>query len=544
MARRAAEGPTSGAWATPAAGSADWGPLWEAAGVVVARVRLHPSPRVEEIAGAVAALCGRSPAELLADPTALAGMVHPDDRAVHDAAVGGDAPAQLVVRWTRPREPARWTELTVVPWLDEHDRKVGYLATARDATARVHADEALRAAADAVERARRDSEYFHTLLQTVNDGIMVNDAEGNIEFVNDRLAELLATTPAAMIGRFIFDFMDDASAAAAKDNLKRRRAGAEDQFDFRWRRQDGSEFWSIVSAKPMYGPAGEHRGSLVAVTDITARRHAEDALRRARDELEARVAERTQQLTQEVHERRRAEATALEASRIKSLFLANMSHELRTPLNAIIGYTELQIEERGDDGDLCDDLRRIHGAATHLLRLIDNILDLSKIEAARMEVTRERFVLGELLAEVQQLVLPMAVKHNDRLHVECADRARAVITDRTKVKQVLLNLLSNACKFTRRGDVTLRAAVTVEDGVEFLELDVSDTGPGIPLHRIASLFSAFSQADGSIARTYGGTGLGLAISKELCRLLGGEIAVDSVVGEGATFSVRIPLLAE
>lgn len=153
-------------------------------------------------------------------------------------------------------------------------------------------------------------------------------------------------------------------------------------------------------------------------------------------------------------------------------------------------------------------------------------------------------MLGDLLAEVQQLVLPMAVKHNDRLHVECADRTRAVITDRTKVKQVLLNLLSNACKFTRRGDVTLRAAVTVEDDVEFLELDVGDTGPGIPLHRIASLFSAFSQADGSIARTYGGTGLGLAISKELCRLLGGEISVDSVVGEGATFSVRIPLFAQ
>ena len=518
--------------------------LWEAAGVVVARVRTAPALVIEEIAGALPVLCGATPEALLAEPTLLRGLVHADDLATYDASIAADAPQRVLLRWLQPEGPARWTEHTIVPWRDEHGQRVGFECTVRDATAQVQAEDALRAAADAVERARRDSEYFHTLLHTVNDGILVNDAEGKVQFANSRLAALLKTTPAAMIGRYIFDYMDDESAAAARENLRRRREGAEDEFDFRWRRQDGSDFWGIVSAKPMYGPHGEHRGSLVAVTDITARRQAEDALRRARDELERRVAERTQQLTLEVQERRKAETTALEASRIKSLFLANMSHELRTPLNAILGYTELLQEDRAEaDPELARDLGRVHGAASHLLELINNILDLSKIEAAKMEVTRESFVLGELLADLQTTILPVAIKNNNRVQISCAEPKRTISTDRTKLKQILLNLLGNACKFTRRGWIDLHVTLPVDDGVEFLVAEVTDTGPGIPQHRIASLFSAFSQADGSIARDFGGTGLGLAISKELCKLLGGEIAVSSVLGQGTTFAIRIPLRA-
>ena len=545
MARRAAEGHEVRAWEVPRERGALGSPaLWEAAGIVVARVRTAPVLQIEEIAGAVAALCGRTAAALLAEPSALRELVHADDRASYDAAVAADEPRRVLLRWLQPSGPARWTEHTLVPWRDEHGQKVGFECAVQEATARVQAEDALRAAADAVERARRDSEYFHTLLQTVNDGILVNDAEGNIEFANSRLAAMLKTTPSEMIGRYIFDYMDEESAAAARANLKRRREGAEDEFDFRWRRQDGSAFWGIVSAKPMYGPHGEHRGSLVAVTDITARRQAEEELRRARDELERRVAERTEQLMLEVQERRRAETTALEASRIKSLFLANMSHELRTPLNAILGYTELLIDDREDrDPDLVGDLKRVHRAASHLLELINNILDLSKIEAAKMEVARESFSVGDLVGDLQTTILPMVIKNNNRLQVSCPDARRAISTDRTKLKQILLNLLSNACKFTRRGWIELRIALPVEDGVEFLVAEVADTGPGIPEHRIPSLFSAFSQADGSIARNYGGTGLGLAISKELCKLLGGDIHVKSAVGEGATFTVRLPLRA-
>jgi len=379
-------------------------------------------------------------------------------------------------------------------------------------------------------------------MQTINDGILVNDPAGVIEFANPRLADMLGTSVDAMVGRTIFDFMDEEAAAAARANLRRRRAGSEDQFDFRFRREDGGECWAIVSAKPLYGPAREHRGSLVAITDITARRRVEDDLRRARDELEARVAERTAQLTREVHDRRRAEIAALEASRIKSAFLANMSHELRTPLNAILGYAELMAEDRPDDPALRRDLGRIQGAASHLLELIGNILDLSKIEAAKMEVARDEIEVDELLDDLRGTMLPAAIKNGDQLVVACSAPARRIVGDRTKLTQILLNLLSNAVKFTRKGRVELRLDFERDDVAEHLVATVRDTGPGIPPHRLERLFVAFSQADGSIAREFGGTGLGLAICRELCRLLGGEISVLSELGRGSTFTVRLPLL--
>ncbi|MCY0987515.1 ATP-binding protein [Nannocystis sp. ILAH1] len=511
-------------------GGPDAAALWNAAELLLARVRLAPRLQIEELAGAVRELSGREPAELFADPAGLRSLVHDDDLERYDDAIAGASPCTSMFRWQSPQAPVRWTEHTIVPWLDEHARRVGFLCLVR----------AVRSASSV--ELKRDDSYFHTLLQTINDGILVNDPDGAIDFVNSRLAAMLATTPEAMIGRRIFDYMDDESAAAARSNLKRRRQGSEDQFDFRFRREDGADFWAIVSAKPLFGPQGEHRGSLVAITDITARRRVEEDLRHARDELEVRVAERTEQLTQEVQERRRAETLALEASRTKSIFLANMSHELRTPLNAIIGYTELLGEERDGEDELQRDLGRIHGAATHLLELINNILDLSKIEAAKMEIVRERCVIGPLLDDLQSTVLPAAVKNGNHIQILCSEPQRTIVVDRTKVKQILLNLLGNAVKFTRRGWIELRVGFEREDDVDFMVAVVSDTGPGIPAHKIGSLFSAFQQADGSIARKFGGTGLGLAICRELCHLLGGDIQVKSEAGEGTTFTVRLPLL--
>ena len=182
------------------------------------------------------------------------------------------------------------------------------------------------------------------------------------------------------------------------------------------------------------------------------------------------------------------------------------------------------------------------GAAVHLLRLINNILDLSKIEAAKMEVSAEEFVLGELVADLRTTILPLVIKGQNRLQVSCSAEQRSIVTDRTKLKQIVLNLLSNACKFTRKGWIDLRVKLGWEEGVEWLVIEVSDTGVGIPEHKLANLFNVFSQADDSVARRYGGTGLGLAISRELCRLLGGEISVRSAVGEGTIFILRIPVL--
>ena len=517
--------------------------LLHQAGSLVLRMQVTPAVRVVEVVGALEELSGLALAELHDNPSLWWRLVHPEDRLAYAQALAAEEARTLVVRWQRRRGPVVWTEHVVKPWRDEYGHAVGFSAVIRDVSARVDAQRELKTTREALEWARRDSAYFHTLIHTVNDGILVNDVDGTIEFVNVQLAGLLRATPEEMIGRRIFDYMDEESAAAAKENLRRRAGGEEDQFDFRWRRKDGSEFWTIVAAKPMYDGEGQHRGSLVAVTDISRRKQAEDELVRARDGLEERVAERTEALALEVLERRRAEAEAQAASLTKSRFLANMSHELRTPLNAILGYSELLLEELSpEELQHRTDVDRIRGAADHLLGLINSILDLSKIEAAKMEVSAEEFVLGDLLADLRSTILPLVIKGQNRLQVACVAERRAIVTDRTKLKQIMLNLLSNACKFTQKGWIDLRVELGWEEGVEWLTMEVADTGIGIPEHKLANLFNVFSQADDSVARRYGGTGLGLAISRELCRLLGGEIAVRSVVGAGTSFTLRIPVL--
>jgi len=401
------------------------------------------------------------------------------------------------------------------------------------------------------EDARRDQEaYFQSLIKTVNDGILVNDPQGLIEYANDRLAGFLGTVAAEMIGRRIFDYMDEESANEARANLARRSGGVEEEFDFRWRRRDGSEFWSIVAAKPFYDAGGTHRGSLVAITDITPRKLAEKGLREAHDDLEARVVERTEalseansQLTTEILERRRAEEQAIQANRTKSAFLASMSHELRTPLNAIIGYTELISDEMVDleQTVYVDDLGRVHDAAIHLLNLINDILDLSKIEAAKMEIYMERLIVGELVREIEATTMPLALKNDNRIVFECVQGSIEILSDRTKLKQIILNLISNACKFTRKGRVDVVVEQGVRDEVEVMTIAVRDTGVGIPEEKLDAIFQAFTQADEKVTASFGGTGLGLAISKRLAEMLGGDITVASVVGVGSTFEVIIPL---
>jgi PAS domain S-box-containing protein len=505
-------------------------------GAMAVRMQVAPDVRVVALVGAVEPLSGLKESELREDPSLLWRLVHAEDRRSYSMAVSSGEAQTLVIRWQRRRGPLMWTEHVVEPWWDEAGQRVGFTATIRDVTAQHE----LASTRETLERVQRDGAYFRTLIHTVNDGILVNDADGAIEFINHQLASLLRARPEEMIGRYIFDYMDEESAATARQNLQRRRSGAEDQFDFRWRRNDGSEFWSIVAAKPLYDADGRHHGSLVAITDITRRKQAEEALLRARDHLEDQVDARTEALALEVQERRRAEAVAQAASRTKSLFLANMSHELRTPLNAIIGYAELAHED-AETPQMKADLERVRGAAEHLLALINNILDLSKIEAAKVDVAPEAFVLGELVAELRTTILPLVIKNQNRLQVHCPAGDRRIVTDRTKLKQIALNLLSNACKFTRRGWVDLKAGTVFDEGIEWLIVEVTDTGIGIPEGKLADLFQAFAQADGSVSRTYGGTGLGLAISRELARLLGGDIKVESVVGTGTTFAVRIPV---
>jgi signal transduction histidine kinase/DNA-binding response OmpR family regulator len=230
------------------------------------------------------------------------------------------------------------------------------------------------------------------------------------------------------------------------------------------------------------------------------------------------------------------------ASRHKSEFLAHMSHELRTPLNAIIGYSEMLQEEAADLGtcELIPDLKKINAAGKHLLELINDVLDLSKIEAGRMELYLETFSVADLVRDITAVVRPLADKKANRLEVRCDGEAGAMRADLTKVRQALFNLLSNACKFTEAGTVSLAVARETADTAEWVRFVVSDTGIGMTPEQMERLFQEFAQADAAVARTYGGTGLGLALSRRLCRMMGGDITVASESGRGSTFTIRLP----
>jgi signal transduction histidine kinase len=232
-----------------------------------------------------------------------------------------------------------------------------------------------------------------------------------------------------------------------------------------------------------------------------------------------------------------------EASQHKSQFLANMSHELRTPLNAIIGYSEMLQEEAEDlDADaFLPDLQRINAAGKHLLGLINDILDLSKIEAGRMDVYLEMFEVGQLVRDVESIVQPLVEKNGNALVVSCGNDLGTMRADQTKVRQALFNLLSNAAKFTDHGTISLAVQRESDDWLTFA---VSDTGIGMTEEQLGRLFEAFSQAEASTRSKYGGTGLGLAISRHFCRFMGGDLTVASTYGQGSTFTVRLPAMVK
>lgn len=241
-------------------------------------------------------------------------------------------------------------------------------------------------------------------------------------------------------------------------------------------------------------------------------------------------------------EAERAREDAEAASRTKSAFLANMSHELRTPLNAIIGYSEILEEDsrdRGDDSSVAD-LNKIQSAGRHLLGLINDILDLSKIEAGRMDVYLEQVFISNLLDEVKAIVEPMMAKQGNHLVVECGSNVGSLRIDLTKLKQCLLNLLSNAAKFTNKGDVKLVVAREFNARGSRVSFAVSDSGIGMNEQQVARLFQAFTQADASTTRNFGGTGLGLSITKHFVTMLEGTISVTSQPGVGSTFTITLP----
>jgi len=256
------------------------------------------------------------------------------------------------------------------------------------------------------------------------------------------------------------------------------------------------------------------------------------------NELEDEVARRKQ--TQE--ELLGAKRAAEDASRAKSAFLANMSHELRTPLNAIIGYSEMLEEEIQDVGriDKVDDVQKIQSAGKHLLALINDVLDLSKIEAGKMGLHLENFEVTGMIEDIATTLQPTIAKNNNRLVLHLPEGLGQMHGDVTKVRQILFNLLSNACKFTEQGTISLSVDPTIINRERWLRFQVGDTGIGISPQQQENLFKEFAQADVSIARKYGGTGLGLAISYRFAQMMSGQISVESEMGKGSVFTVLLP----
>ena len=261
-------------------------------------------------------------------------------------------------------------------------------------------------------------------------------------------------------------------------------------------------------------------------------------------ELRTRELERLNaELHRMIDEANRAQEAAEQANRSKSIFLANMSHELRTPLNAIIGYSEMLGEEAEDLGEesFVADLHKIHSAGRHLLGLINDVLDLSKIEAGKMALYLERFALPAVVDDVCTTIRPLIEKNGNALQVRYQGELGEMRSDLTKVRQMLFNLLSNASKFTENGTIGLTLSREGEGGAaDWMSIEVADSGIGMSEEQLGGLFRAFTQADASTTRKYGGTGLGLAITRRFCEMMGGSIEVASELGKGAVFTVRLP----
>ena len=229
-------------------------------------------------------------------------------------------------------------------------------------------------------------------------------------------------------------------------------------------------------------------------------------------------------------------------SRTKSSFLANISHELRTPLNAIIGLTDMMISnaDRFGTEKAAEPLRRVHRAGRHLLDLINQVLDLSKIEAGKLDINPDNVNVAVLVEEVVGTARSLAEQNKNRLNVECPPDVGAIVVDAMRLKQILLNLLSNACKFTKGGDVSLRVTTAPVNGRKWINFVVADSGIGMTPEQMSKLFAEFVQAEQTTARQYGGTGLGLAITRKLCTMMGGDVTVTSEIGKGSAFTVRLP----
>ncbi len=389
-------------------------------------------------------------------------------------------------------------------------------------------DEAVRTRTAAEQN--RLANFNRLLVNSTGEGLYSIDLAGNCTFMNTAGARMLGVKAEDVMGKRMHDLSHhsrvDGTPYPAEQcpiySASRSGQGCRVDDEVFWR-ADGTSFSVEYSAFPIV--VGRRvTGVVVAFADATARRREEAELLRAKEDAEL--------------AREQAEA----ANVAKSQFLANMSHELRTPLNAVIMYSELLQEEAIDEGltSFVPDLEKIRAGGKHLLALVNGVLDLSKIEAGKMELYLDTFSVRTTVHEVAETLQPLVEKNSNKLLVDCPDDVGAMHADLTKVRQILFNLLSNACKFSEKGTIRLEVRRKAIDGADWIFFTVADAGIGMTAPQIDKLFQPFTQADASTTRRFGGTGLGLAISKRFCEMMGGTVSVSSEAGKGSTFVVALP----
>ena len=362
--------------------------------------------------------------------------------------------------------------------------------------------------------------FLRILLDSISSPIFYKNSHGHYLGCNRAFLQYTGLGEAQIVGHTASELFPSHIAARIESADAEVFLTRENKtYEQTWQYADGTEHEVMVSKTLFYNVDGEIAGIVGIAIDISERKQAELLLLQAKEAAE-------------------------EANRAKSAFLANMSHELRTPLNAIIGYSELMIEDMPDAGadEFVDDVKKIHSSGKHLLGLINDVLDLSKIEAGKMVLYSETFQVAKLLGEVLSAVEPLARNKNNRLQADFSDELGEMHVDLTKTRQILFNLLSNAAKFTENGNIHLAARrYTTADGEDWLSFTVSDDGIGMTTVQVDKLCQPFTQADVSTTRKYGGTGLGLTITKRFVEMMGGRIEVFSTLGEGSRFSAHVPV---
>ncbi|HEY9856220.1 MAG TPA: PAS domain S-box protein [Stenomitos sp.] len=384
--------------------------------------------------------------------------------------------------------------------------------------------EDITAKKQAEQRLRESEERYRRLIETSLEGVWLLDADNKTTFVNAEMARMLGYSVEDMMGASLFDFMNEHERAIARRNVERRKHGIKEVHDFKFRRKDGAEIWTMVSANPIFDPDGQFAGSLGMVRDITFRKQVEKELARRAAELE------------------KSNERLKELDRLKSSFVDTISHELRTPLTSIKGYAEFLEDNIG--GPLTLQQRQfveeILDGSSQLERLVDDLLDFAKLESGTFTLRPARSDLRDRVREILKVLKPQADENGIQLEATLPDEPLVLQMDAGRIGQVLLNLVGNAIKFTRPGGRITVTATAVADAVR---VEVHDTGVGIPPEHLPHLFKRFYQVDTSSTRESSGTGLGLAISKALVEAHGGQMGVESTPGKGSTFWFTLPVSA-